>query len=271
MQTSRLAGALLVTLLFALGRSPATAQSSQKAVPKASALFAQNCATCHGSDGRGGERAPNIATRQDVVSMPDARLRAIISDGIPSAGMPSFSVLGEKQVDSVLAYLRVLQGMTSGAQAPLPGDPKAGEALFFAADSCARCHTVEGRGGFMGSDLSAFARGRTVAFVENAIVHPPNRVGDKNHAITVETDRGVKITGLVRTQTNFTLVLQTEDGVFHSLSRESIRSQTVSPHTYMPDYQNLSKAQLDNLASFLLQAAASPATPGVIPATDGSR
>ena len=82
---------------------PAIAQSSRQTAPRASALFAQNCAACHGSDGRGGERAPNIATRQDVVSMPDARLRAIISDGIPSAGMPSFSVLGEKQVDSIVA------------------------------------------------------------------------------------------------------------------------------------------------------------------------
>lgn len=271
MQTSRLAGAFLVTLLFALGRSPATAQSSQKAVPKASSLFAQNCATCHGSDGRGGEHAPNIATRQDVISMPDARLRAIISDGIPSAGMPSFSALGEKQVDSVLAYLRVLQGMTVGGKAQLPGNPKAGEALFYTAGSCARCHAVQGRGGFVGSDLSAFARGRTVAYVENAIVHPPDRAGDKSHAVTVETDRGLKLTGLVRAQDNFTIVLQTEDGAFHSLSLDTIRSQTVSSHSYMPDYQSLSKAQLDNLASFLLQAAASPATPRVIPATDESR
>ena len=271
MQTSRLAGAFLIALLFGLGSSRATGQSSQQASPKGAALFAQNCATCHGSDGRGGEHAPNIATRQDVVSMPDARLRGIISDGIPSAGMPSFSVLGEKQVDSILVYLRALQGMMFGSQAQLPGDPKAGEALFYAADSCARCHAVHGRGGFMGSDLSAFARGRAVAFVVDAIVHPADRARDKNHAVTVETDEGVKLTGLVRAQDNFTLVLQTDDGTFHSLSRNAIRSQTVSPHTYMPDYQNLSKEQLDNVASFLLQSAASPSTPRVIPATDGSR
>lgn len=123
----------------------------------------------------------------------------------------------------------------------------------------------------MGSDLGAFARGRSVAFVENAIVHPPDRAGVKSHAVTVETDRGLKLTGLVRAQDNFTIVLQTEDGAFHSLSLDTIRSQTVSPHSYMPDYQNLSKEQLDNLASFLLQAAASPATPRVISAADRSR
>ncbi|HEY1810101.1 MAG TPA: c-type cytochrome [Acidobacteriaceae bacterium] len=264
-----------VAALIALALLPAVpsaiAQRSQKTVPKASVLFAQNCSACHGSDGRGGERAPNIATRQDVVSMPDARLRAIISDGIPSAGMPAFGVLGEKPVDSLVAYLRVLQGMTSGAQTRLPGDPKAGEVLFLAGASCARCHSVKGRGGFMASDLSTFARGRSVAFVENAIAHPPARAGDKDHAVTVETDGGLRLTGLVRAQNNFTLTLQTEDGKFHNIPCDMIRRQTISPHPYMPDYQNLSKEQLDNLASYLLQEAASPATIRVIASTEGSR
>ena len=163
-----------------------------------------------------------------------------------------------------------MQGITSGAQARLPGDPNAGESLFFAAESCARCHAVNGRGGFMASDLSTFARGRSVAFVENAIVHPPERANGK---ITLSrsrpmTDRRLRV-WFVRD--NFTMVLQTEDGVFHSVPRDTIRSETMSPNTYMPDYRNLSKEQIDNLASYLLHCAASPAVARVIPASGGSR
>lgn len=260
--------ACLIALVPLAGLSTVAAQ---RTAPKASALFAQNCAACHGSDGRGGERAPNIATRQDVVAMSDVRLRAIVSNGIPSAGMPAFGVLGDKQVDSVVGYLRVLQGITSGVQAKLPGIPKAGETLFFAADSCGRCHAVNGRGGFMASDLTAFARGRSASFVENAIEHPLEREGGRDHAVTVETSSGATLTGLVRARNNFTLVLQTEDGAFHSIPHETIRSETISHDSYMPDYRSLSKEQLDNLASYLLQSAASPPALHVIPASEGSQ
>ncbi len=280
MQTTRTAGffrrpgweaVLLAGLVPFVSLPGAMAQRRGAMAAKAPALFAQNCAACHGSDGRGGERAPNIATRQDVVSVPDARLRAIISEGIPSAGMPAFGVLGDKQVDSIVAYVRVLQGMTSGVQAHLPGDPEAGEALFFAAGSCARCHAVNGRGGFMASDLSGFARGRSVAFVENAIVDPPVGAEEKNRAVTIESDQGWTLRGLVRAQSNFTLVVQTEDGVFHSVPRDTIRRETMDSNSYMPDYKTLSKERLDNLASYLLQSAASPATARVISPTEASR
>jgi len=36
------------------------------AQPPGAAIFASNCATCHGADGRGGEHAPNIATAPEV-------------------------------------------------------------------------------------------------------------------------------------------------------------------------------------------------------------
>jgi cytochrome c oxidase cbb3-type subunit 3 len=37
-----------------------------QAQPPGAAIFASNCAGCHGADGRGGEHAPNIATTPEV-------------------------------------------------------------------------------------------------------------------------------------------------------------------------------------------------------------
>src|ERR1700678_3844672 len=93
------------------------------------AIFAANCAGCHGADGRGGEHAPNIATAPEVQHLLDRELAGIIRYGISGAGMPAFSYLKQQEVADVVRYLRILQGR--GDIVKLPGDPKQGAALFF--------------------------------------------------------------------------------------------------------------------------------------------
>ena len=175
--------------------------------------------------------------------------------------------LGEKRVDALVAYLRVLQGITSTVPVTLPGDPQAGEAIFFAHGSCSQCHMVDGRGGFMADDLSDYARGRSASSIESAIVHPANRPDDQGHWVNVETAGGQTIAGLVRARTNFTVVIQSQNGAFLSIPTDTIRSLTVSKQPYMPqDYAaTLSSKQLNDLISYLLKSAESPRPVMVIP------
>ena len=81
------------------------------------AIFAANCAGCHGADGRGGEHAPNIATAPEVQHLLDRELAGIIRYGISGAGMPAFSTLKPQEVSEVVSYLRVLQGQRRYRQA----------------------------------------------------------------------------------------------------------------------------------------------------------
>jgi cytochrome c oxidase cbb3-type subunit III len=261
------AARLILCCLLGLALPEARAQFASHAEPNGRVLFSQACAPCHGSDGRGGEHAPNIATQHDVVAMSDAGLRSIIANGIPSAGMPAFGSLGDKRVDALVAYVRVLQGITSTGPITRPGDLRAGEAIFFGQGSCSECHMVDGRGGFMADDLSDYARGRSVSSIESAIVHPANRPGDRGHWVTVETNGGETVAGLVRAQSNFTVVIQSRDGEFQSIPTDTIRSLTISKQTYMPqDYASrLSSKQLNDLISYLLQSAGSPRPVRVIP------
>ena len=62
------------------------------------AIFAANCAGCHGADGRGGEHAPNIATAPEVQHLLDRELAGIIRYGIAGAGMPAFSTLKPQEI-----------------------------------------------------------------------------------------------------------------------------------------------------------------------------
>ncbi len=149
--------------------------------------------------------------------------------------------------------------MTSTRYAELPGDPHAGEAIFFGKASCSKCHMVNGRGGFMGDDLSEYARGHSVKSIEAAIVDPNENVGSSGRMTTIETADGATYRGLVRARDNFTVVLQSEDGVFHSIAREKIKRMDSSEGSMMPqDYgKTLDNKQMNDLVSYLLKSAGS--------------
>jgi len=54
-------------------------------------LFRNHCAVCHGGDGRGTERGPNLANNRRVRSQTVDHLRAVI----PGGGMPAFTFLAD--------------------------------------------------------------------------------------------------------------------------------------------------------------------------------
>ena len=54
-------------------------------------VFVARCAGCHGTDGNGGELGPGIAAR--IPLRTDEDLTTLLEQGLPGAGMPSFSTL----------------------------------------------------------------------------------------------------------------------------------------------------------------------------------
>jgi len=237
---------------------PAFAQ--QHATSSGSAIFSASCGACHGSDGRGGEQAPNIATRNDVVLLSDAELVHIVENGIPGTGMPAFSYLGNDRVRSVVQYLRTLQGI--GGTKTIRGDPGMGESLFYGKAACAKCHMVDGQGGFLGSDLTGYGHGRTADAIRDAIVEPDSNPDPASRQATVITNKGAKLTGLIRARNNFFVVLQTEDGAFHSFGRGEIARLNISKHSLMPQSYgtDLDSKELNDLIAYLSTAGATKET-----------
>lgn len=231
-------------------------EGNSEAKSEGAILFRQNCSSCHGNDGTGGERAPNIATKHDVVAASDAQLKDTVGKGIPEAGMPPFDYLGTDKVNELVGYLRVLQGVGGTAHTELPGDPAAGEAIFFGKASCSNCHMVHGRGGFLGEDLTGYARGRAAAAIRAAIVNPAGSPGGGGRLASIAMSDGTKYKGVLRTENNFTVVLQTEDGAFHSISRDRIAKLDDSGSSLMPqDYgKRLTSKELDDVVSYLMKS-----------------
>jgi cytochrome c oxidase cbb3-type subunit III len=215
------------------------------------AIFAANCAGCHGADGRGGEHGPNIATAPEVQHLLDRELAGIIRYGISGAGMPAFSSLKQQEVADVVAYLRVLQGR--GDIVKLPGDPKEGEALFFGKAQCSDCHMVKGKGGFIGSDLSFYGAEAKPDQIRAIILDPNKNLPADKKATTVVTITGQKITGMLKVRDNFSLSIQTPDGVYHYLPNSELAHVDLYSHSLMPAGSTLSGKEVDDLVSYLLR------------------
>jgi len=110
-----------------------------EAVALGRSVFANNCATCHGSDARGARGFPNLVDADwQWGSDPDSVLASVL--GGRQAAMPAMgAVLGDAGVAATAAYVQGLSG-----QPVDPGLAAAGGTHF--QTLCIACHGAEGRG-----------------------------------------------------------------------------------------------------------------------------
>jgi alcohol dehydrogenase (cytochrome c) len=114
--------AALATAFAASGQTPGPTTTGEPG----RRLFEQFCSQCHGADGRGGERGPNIIDR--LVFHNDRDLAALIHDGIPSAGMPGLT-LPPATSASLIQFVRQLQTQEGPARARVRFDATDGGAI----------------------------------------------------------------------------------------------------------------------------------------------
>jgi cytochrome c oxidase cbb3-type subunit 3 len=258
MRNSRRARMLAASALFLLAGMPLSGQGQASAGDQGAQQFQANCAGCHGADGKGGDKGPSIATLPSVVALSEMELIKIVRDGTP-AGMPSFERLGDAQITAVVRYLRTLQGKTAVSDTEeLPGNAAAGALLYFGKAQCSSCHMVNtaglGQGGFIASDLTAYGANHTARAIKQAIVQPDTPLDPASRVVEVQTKTGQKLIGVARSEDNFNLALQTEDGRYHFLTRSSLAEVNYKQYSLMPrDYgTRLTSKELDDLVSFLI-------------------
>jgi cytochrome c oxidase cbb3-type subunit III len=102
-------------------------------------LFANNCATCHGSDGRGALGFPNLADSDWLWGSATETIVETISNGRNGVMAGWSEVLGPTGVEDVVAYVLSLSGRSVPA-----GNIASGQAKF--AETCSVCHGADGKG-----------------------------------------------------------------------------------------------------------------------------
>jgi cytochrome c oxidase cbb3-type subunit 3 len=250
-----LAGSLVLVLYSVAQQSMLPKLPSQSAKTMGQRVFSSTCAGCHGLDGRGSERAPNIAQEGKSQRLSDAELIHIIQEGISGTGMPAFHSLGSSDIQAVVKYLRALQG--AKIMLRLPGDPEHGKTVFFGQAKCSSCHMVAGSGGFLASDLSGYAHSRSVEEIRKAVTNPKQAIDAHARSVVAITRDGEKYAGRIRNEDNFSLQLQAFDGTFHFLLKSDLERLEYNSQSLMPsDYgSTLSSKDLDDVTSYLITSA----------------
>jgi len=103
-------------------------------------LFQNNCAQCHGSDGRGAKSFPNLTDASWMYGGSPEQIEFSITNGRIGAMPAQGAILGEEGADQVTAYVLTL----AGREPPAGVDVEAGKQRFN--QVCFACHTMAGTG-----------------------------------------------------------------------------------------------------------------------------
>jgi cytochrome c oxidase cbb3-type subunit 3 len=127
-------------------------------------LYSQNCAGCHGAEGRGGA-AIALADPVYLGLADETAMRKVIANGVRGTSMPAFAqsaggMLTDKQIDVITSKIRarwgrpgILDGTSPPAYASKStGSARQGEVVY--GTYCASCHGSQGQGGPKGSAIT---------------------------------------------------------------------------------------------------------------------
>src|SRR5580698_2554870 len=208
---------LRVAILLAaqmLSRLPLLAQNGD-----AKQMYAKLCSGCHGADAHGTQQGPGLSGNPSVRKRSIPKLRSLIRNGIPAAGMPSFD-LPDDALDALATLVASLN--SSASETAVPGDRAAGEKFFAGKGQCGSCHMVLGAGHPLGPDLSNVGSEMTVDQIREALLQPDTQITPGYELVTVHLRDGQTLRGFARSRTNFDIQLQDLSGGLHSLSLDRV-------------------------------------------------
>jgi cytochrome c oxidase cbb3-type subunit III len=126
-------------------------------------LYGQNCAGCHGQEGKGGA-AIALSDPAYLAIADDSVVRRATTEGIPGTSMPAFAqsaggMLTDKQIEVLVSGIRerwAKPDLLRDANPPPyssagPGDASHGSFVY--TQYCSACHGAGGRGGLKASSI----------------------------------------------------------------------------------------------------------------------
>lgn len=109
-------------------------------------LYLENCATCHGNEGKGGMGIP-LALHSFLDSASRDYLKKTIRLGRPERIMPSFYWMSDSDIEQIINFIGSWRKTPAPVwkQTVIAGDVNTGSKLF--STHCAACHGDQGQGG----------------------------------------------------------------------------------------------------------------------------
>jgi len=211
-------------------------------------LFRSTCAACHGLEATGGSNGPSLTTGTFKHGGTDEDLFRIITKGVPDTAMAAHPLDGEK-VWQLIAFIRSVNIGNGAAQSK--GNPAKG-AEVFAANGCARCHTVGGTGGFLGPDLSDIGARQSLAQLETSVLDPNAEVSPEYWSLHARTKSGQNVAGIRMNEDMDSFQIREASGRLRSLWKADLASSEIVHTSPMPPFRGKLQAQeLEDLVAYL--------------------
>ena len=195
-------------------------------------IYRTQCAYCHGTRGEGG-RGATLARPRLLRAPDDLAMFQVIAGGIPDSEMPGHW-LSAREIWQVVAFVRTLGRVVPQKVA---GDPAKGQTLYIGKGGCSRCHTVGGRGGAIGPDLSDIGARRSVEYLRDALVQPEAVVPDGFLEVQLVARDGRHITGIRLNEDAFSIQIRDLAGDFRSFFKNELAElNKLRGRSPMPSY-----------------------------------
>ena len=234
--------------------------------------FRINCALCHGLGAHGGGRGPDLTRAVKKHTHSDADMFQVISNGIPGTAMPANGTNGQgvgmtdEEIWQIIAYIR---SQEVKAPATPRGNAARGKDLFYGDANCSLCHTVEGKGGRLGPDLTAVGGSRTREAMIESVRDPSRRLAwglteatkefpQEYESVTVVTADGKEIKGVTLNEDSFSVQIMDANEQVHLLEKDKLRSFQKSRQSAMPKYaaDALNDKDLEDIVAYLISVGA---------------
>ena len=211
-------------------------------------VYRSQCAVCHGEDGNA-VAGVDLRSGQLRRAVNDRELLALITTGIPEAGMPPAD-LDTAELTGVLAYLR---NMNVEADAMTLGDPARGRIVFEGKGDCMQCHRVRGLGPRVAPELSAIGAMRAPSVLRRAVLDPTGAMRPINRPVQLVTADGTRISGRRLNEDTYTVQIIDEQERLQSFDKADLREMTVAMESPMPSYADqLTDQELADLLAYLV-------------------
>lgn len=225
------------------GYTPADAEDGEQ-------LFIENCALCHGPEG---DAVPGIQLARGKFrhAESDEELGQVIKNGIPGTAMPPGS-FHEHQIMALVAYLRSMAASGSDKTVTL-GEIGRGKEIFEGKAGCLNCHRANGRGSYVGPDLSDIGAIRRAAQLERSLVDPDAEVLPQNRSYRVVTRDEKIITGKLLNLDTFTIQMMDSDQELRSFLKSDLKEFGFIDKSPMPSYRGrLNQSERADVLAYLV-------------------
>ena len=229
-------------------------------VERGKTTFVGACGFCHGSNGKGGEKGPDLL--RSVVVLDDENgntIGPVVLRGRPEKGMPRFP-FNPQQIADIAAFLHnsiknAIERDNYKILDIVTGDPRAGAAYFSGPGHCNSCHSVTG-------DLKGIGARYEPVTLQGKFLQPNYTwtEGTPPHSVsaisvTVALPSGESFTGALLHYDDFNVALRDGSGTYHSFSRANGTTR-VEIHNKLQAHVDLlsryTDADIHNLTAYLV-------------------